>query len=198
MAADGTSFTNNGIAAPALTEAEIRTLAAQAVEIAIQGEKRLRRLCRSQRLDAAVDAAEIVRDFLHLTARGKRRINRQRQHKIDPAIVLTPRGLAATLRNSLRDKRRMRKRHREADQKNVAAGIDAGEIVRESRGEDAPPALVAVELHPDADPVLWTIAQQQARDDDDYERANWTPAKPIVRKPKPILHLRRGAQGGAP
>ena len=206
--ADGTfSPTPNdgGIAAPApaLDETAIQALARQAVEIAIRKERRLRQIHGPQRLEAEVDAAEIARDFLHLTPRGIKRINRQRQHRIDPSIVLTPGGLASALINSLRDKRRMRKRRREIDKQRVAAGVDAGEIACQRVGGDEAAAttagvLVAIELHPDADPLLWTIAQQE-RDATELESAAWTPPA-RVRKPKPILHLKHPASpaGGAP
>lgn len=193
--ADGTFTTNPGIAA--LDEPAIADLARRAVDLAIESK----RIQPAERSDAEIDAAEVVRDYRDQTPRGIKRANRQRGAGVDPAIVLTPEGLATVVGNSIRDRRRLQHRRGQADAQRITAGIDAGEIVREQRGEaeDQAPGQVVMVEH--GDPLLWLLAAEAAAEAEAAKaaewRAAWRAAPPRPRRPRPILHLHRAAAGGA-
>ena len=219
--ADGTSFgagtgtgTGHGIAgcalALALDEPGIQRLARQAAAIAIGGDRILRRgwvkvgRDHVERVREKIEsaAAQIVRDYLYSTPRGLRRATRQRRAGANPASVLIPERLAAVVANALRDARRPPRAGRRA-----ATWQGIKPVPKSDRGDpgmcsakrsDAAEIEIA-DGDDDADPLLWLLALDARAEAEAEGRAAAPPAPRMrPRRPKPILHLRRAAAGGAP
>ena len=226
MAADGTTFTTTttGIAALALDEAGIQRLARAAADIAVKAGRVLRlgfvKVGREhiEQVRERVErmAAQIVRDFLYSTPRGVRRAANQRRTGVGPASVLIPERLAAVAANALRDARARKRPSRSK----AAAVAPPGATTAEECGIKPRPArdrgdpglcdarrrdAAEIEIADDdggTEPLLWLLALE-ARAEADAEAAEGAMAppaprlRPRPRKPRPILHLRRAAAGGA-
>ncbi len=230
MAADGTSFSGGiaGIAgcalALALDEADIQSLARAAAAIALAGKRVLRRgwvrIGKEhieqvrERVESA--AAQIVRDYLEQTPRGRSRAARQRRAGADPASVLDPRCLAATVSNAMRDARRKKRapRSKAAPRRRRGRGRGAEtwrDVPSVPVGDRGDPGLVDSRRPDDAaeieiadgdagtEPLLWLLAlESRAEAEAEAEGRSAMPApRPRPRKPRPILHLRRAAAPAA-
>ncbi len=216
-----TFTTTTGIAgcALALGEQEIQSLARAAADIAIGGDRVIRRgwikigQDHVERVRERVEsaAAQIVRDYRDQTPRGARRAANQRRVGADPASVLDPERLASVVANQMRDARpRKRPSRRKPGAEALAAATTAEECgikplekrdrgdpgLCDSRRRDAAEIEIA-DADGDADPLLWLLALDAAAADA-AEGAMALPAPRLrPRKPRPILHLRRVAAGGA-
>lgn len=205
--------------AAVLTDAKIVELAQAAASHPIV-ERRVRPNRRARAVLAA-EAAVIVRDFLYRTPRGIARAKRCASAGGDPSRVLDVAGLAQTLVNAHRDRRRAdalvkavrgrplkrlhaeREAKKEAREQAVRSARLATLANAESEGlahdHDADEVCV---VDYDADPLLQMIAIEEsaivARIELDRAAAQPAPAPaPVPRHPREILHLRRSA-GGAP
>ena len=223
--ADGSSF--NGIAALALDEAGIQSLARAAAAIAVKAGRVLRlgfvKVGREhvatvrERVERA--AAQIVRDYLEQTPRGARRAANQRRTGTDPASVLDPERLAAVAANALRDARRAKRPSRRKPGAEAPKGATTAEecglkplpkrdrgdpgLVHSRRPDAAEIEIEIADADGGADPLLWLLALDARAAAEAEAQAEWRclatlPApRPRPRRPRPILHLRRAAAGGA-
>ena len=151
-------------------------------------------------------AAQIVRDFRDQTPRGVRRAANQRRAGADPASVLDPRCLAAVVANAMRDARRTkrppRRRGRGVETWRDVPSIPVGDrgdpgLVVSRRPDETAEVEEIADPYPLGNPALWLLALEAAAEAAAEGRSAAPPAPRLrLRRPRPILHLRR-ATGGA-